>query len=93
MDRCLVEKCLVNLTKHWNGEISIASVEIFEISYWIWTVLIIILGIPLCLGILHYEWFDGDPQKRSLINRMMSSFVISQCIAGLAMHLFTGIMR
>ena len=93
MDECLVEKCLVNLTKHWKGEITMTSVDIFNISYWTWTALIVIFGIPLCLGILHYEWFEGDPQKRSLANRMMSGLVISQCLAGVAMHLFTGLMR
>ena len=93
MDECLVEKCLVNLTEHWKGEITMTSVDVFNISYWTWTVLIIIFGFPMCLGILHYERFDGDPQKRSLANRMMSNYVISQCTAGVAMHLFTGLMR
>ena len=37
-----------------------------------WTV-----GLGLLLGLIHYEKFGGDPQKRSLNNRLISSGVWS----------------
>ena len=36
------------------------------------------LGTALWSGVLHYEWFGGDPQKRSLGNRLISNGVITQ---------------
>ena len=39
------------------------------------------LGNALLLGILHYERFGGDPQKRSVRNRMASEMVL--CVASL----------
>ena len=40
------------------------------------------LGNALLLGILHYERFGGDPQKRSVRNRMASEMVL--CVASLS---------
>ena len=40
------------------------------------------LGNALLLGILHYERFGGDPQKRSVRNRMASEMVV--CVASLS---------
>ena len=93
MSECLVEKCQVNLTQHWSQEIPIQSLMIFDIFFWTCDALIIILGIPLNIGVVHYEWYGGDPQKRSLSNRMMSSFAIAQCTAGVTLHTFAGMMR
>ena len=40
------------------------------------------LGNTLLLGILHYEKFGGDPQKRGVRNRMASEMVV--CVASLS---------
>ena len=40
------------------------------------------LGNTLLFGILHYERFGGDPQKRSVRNRMASEMVV--CVASLS---------
>ena len=93
MDECLIETCRVNLTLNWSSEIPFSTLRGFDIFYWTCDSLIILLGIPLNLGIIHYEWFGGDSQKRSLSNRMMSSFAITQCTAGLILHTFAGMMR
>ena len=93
MYECLIEKCQVNVTQHWSGEIPIQSLRIFDIFFWTCDAVIIIFGIPVNIGIIHYEWYGGDPQKRSLSNRMMSSGVIAQCTAGVLLHTFVGMMR
>ena len=93
MYECLIEKCQVNVTQHWSNEIPIQSLRIFDIFFWTCNALIIIFGIPLNVGIIHYEWFGGDPQKRSLSNRMTTSFIIANCVAGTIEHIFTGIVR
>ena len=93
MSECLVEKCQVNLTLHWSQEIPSQSLMIFDIFFWTCDALIFIFGIALNISVIHYEWYGGDPQKRSLSNRMMSSFAITQCTAGLILHTFAGMMR
>ena len=93
MDTCIIEKCQINMTEHWSEKIPAVSLEIFDISYWTCAVLMMIFGIPLNVGIINYEWYGGDPQKRSLSNRMMSSFVIAHCFAGVNLHIFAGFMR
>ena len=93
MYECLIEKCQVNVTQHWSGEIPIQSLRIFDIFFWTFNALIIIFGIPLNIGIIHYEWYGGDPQKRSLSNRIISSSVIAQCTTGVLLQTFTGMMR
>ena len=93
MDTCIVEKCQINMTDHWSEKVAAVSLEIFDISYWTCAVLMMIFGIPLNVGIINYEWYGGDPQKRSLSNRMMSSYVIAHCIAGVNLHTFAGFMR
>ena len=93
MDTCIIEKCQINMTEHWSEKIPAVSLEIFDISYWTCAVLMMIFGIPLNVGIIHYEWYGGDPQKRSLSNQIMSSFVIAQCMDGVLLQTFAGMMR
>ena len=93
MDTCIVEKCHINMTVHWSGKVAEVSLRVFDISYWTCAILMMIFGIPLNVGIINYEWYGGDPQKRSLSNRMISSCVIAHCIAGVNLHTFAGFMR
>ena len=87
---CIIRKCLV---KNVSDQISVDELLDFDIAFWTWTVLMIVLGLPLNMGILYYEWYGGDPQKRSLVNRTISSFLIVNVTAGISFHTFTGIMR
>ena len=93
MEECVVEKCHVNLTRHWSGEIPTSSLMHYDIFYWTVNAIIILFGIPFNIGIIHYEWYGGDPQKRSLSNRMVTSGIIAQCTAGTTLITLTGIMR
>ena len=94
MDECLVEKCQVNLTEDWSGGIPLpTSLMVYDIFYWTNNAIVILFGIPLNIGIIHYEWYSGDPQKRSLSNRMISSAIIAQCAAGSTLISYSGIMR
>ena len=93
MSECVIEKCQVNMTQQWGQEIPTKSLEIFDIFFWTCDALMIIFGIPVNIGVIHFEWYGGDPQKRSLSNRMMSSGVIAQCTAGVLLHTFVGMMR
>ena len=69
-DECIISKCKVFI----NGSLNVdsANLRTFDVVYWTWTAVIFTIGIPLNLGILHYERFGGDPQKRSLTNRLTS---------------------
>ena len=86
---CLVEKCVVEI----EDNISESQWFYFDILYWTWTAIIISVGIPMNCLIVHYEWFGGDPQKRSLVNRVISSSVIANMSAGISMHMFTAMIR
>ena len=86
---CLVEECVVEI---YDG-VSNAQLFYFDILYWTWAAIIISFGIPMNCLIVHYEWFGGDPQKRSLSNRIISSSVIANISAGISMHTFTAMIR
>ena len=65
----------------------------FDVYFLISSAICWTLGTALWSGVLHYEWFGGDPQKRSLSNRMVTSGIIAQCTAGTTLITLTGIMR
>ena len=51
------------------------------------------LGNALLIGIIHYERFGGDPQKRSVRNRMASEMVVCVAIlSNLSIVMFLGEM-
>ena len=39
--------------------------------------LILLVGCPFVLGVMYYEYYGGDPMKRSLENRLISKMGIS----------------
>ena len=86
---CLVETCVVKI----EDNISEKQLFYFDILYWTWAAIIVLIGIPMNCLIVHYEWFGGDPQKRSLANRIISSSVIANISAGISMHTFTAMIR
>ena len=88
-ESCLVEKCVVEI----EDNITESQLYFFDILYWTWAAIIISVGIPMNCFIVHYEWFGGDPQKRSLVNRVTSSSVIANISAGISMHIFTAMIR
>ena len=40
------------------------------------------LGLPLHLILVHYEWYGGDSQKRSLGNRIITQCAIANLLWG-----------
>ena len=64
--------CNINFTQ---PEIDPLQLKIFDVCLWTSTVTAWTLGPLLMFGIIHYEKFGGDPQKRSLGNRLISSAV------------------
>ena len=86
---CLIEECVVEIY----DKVSNTQLFYFDTLYWTWAVIIISIGIPMNCLIVHYEWFGGDPQKRSLSNRIISSSVIANLAAGISMHTFTAMIR
>ena len=49
------------------------------------------LGNVLLIGIIHYEKFGGDPQKRSFRNRLTSEIVVcAACVSNLTIVIFLG---
>ena len=52
----------------------------------------IFISWPMYLGITHYEKFNGDPQKRGLLNKMASIFLLSS-VLDLTTQIFANGMR
>ena len=65
----------------------------FDIFFWTCTVLTMIIGVPLGLGIVQYEWYGGDTQKRSLGNRFASWGLITNMVSFTTIQGFVGLLR
>ena len=53
-----------------------------DLSMWGLCLVSLLLGLPLHLTLVHYEWYGGDSQKRSLGNRIISQCAIANLIFG-----------
>ena len=89
-DSCFLDKCLVKLE---NEITTTQDLFYFDITFWICFAIMVIIGIPFNFGLVHYEKFGGDPQKRSLTNRLTSSSIICSTVAGFAIQTLTAMMR
>lgn len=70
MDRGNIHHAIVHCVFHWvNPKVDPILTAHFDRVLWVSTALAWTIGPLLIYGILHYEWFGGDPQKRSLGNR------------------------
>ena len=70
MDRGSIDHAIVHCVFHWvNPKVDPNLTAHFDRVLWVCTALAWTIGPLLIYGILHYEWFGGDPQKRSLGNR------------------------
>ena len=74
---CKVLRCSVAITDVEVGE---NELWLFDIFFWTCAVLVVVVGSPLACLIVHYEWYGGDAQKRSLVNR--------QAVFGRLIHKF-----
>ena len=63
-------KCILSVKPH---DIDPSAIVIFDYMMWAATFAAWTLGSVLMFGIIHYERFGGDSQKRSLGNRLISS--------------------
>ena len=66
------------------SKVDSTTIDNFDTFFLISTAICWTFGLALWSGALHYERFGGDPQKRSLGNRLISSGVITQ-----ACYIFT----
>ena len=69
------------------------ELQVFDILYWSCVSLVVLVGIPIHLVIVHYEWYGGDPQKRSLVNRFMSNGVVSNIVSSVSILMLSGFLR
>ena len=75
--KCLVLDCYVDV----KDTIQADDLTKFDVFYWICTSFVLLYGIPLTVGLVHYEKYGGDPQKRSLANRFVSNVCICDMIS------------
>ena len=65
----------------------------FDISFWACVGMVLIFGLPLNCGIVYYEWFGGDPQKRSLGNQILSLGSLTHISSTILCYLFIILLR
>ena len=90
VDECKVLRCSVSIG---DTEVEDRELRFFDIFYWVCTTSTVVLGIPLACLIVHYEWYGGDPQKRSLVNRLMSNGVVTNIISSISILMLPGFLR
>ena len=72
--------CLFNWT---NPDVQETTITYYDTLLWTFALINWTIGLSMMMGILHYERFGGDPQKRGLANRLISCGILSllaQCI-------------
>ena len=86
---CLLEACWIQI----RDEDYQIGLEHFDFLYWVVVSLMVTFGLPLNLLIIHFEILGGDPQKRSLTNRLSTKALIFAVMASLSQQLFLGTLR
>ena len=66
---------------HSEETLSDDDLWLFDKVFWSVSTVSLLLGFMLGVCIVHYEWYGGDPQKRSLANRVMSNACIADTLA------------
>ena len=86
---CVILNCFVDV----DDTILTDDLDSFDVYYWICTAFVLLFGIPITVGIVHYELNAGDPQKRSLGNRFVSKGAVSCLVSALSIECFVGSLR
>ena len=86
---CLVDDCWIRIEEEVDPQV----LKCFDVLYGIVTFLLLVLGLPLNLAVIHYERFGGDSQKRSLNNRFTSYAVVFGMIETINLQVFLGFVR
>ena len=66
----------LNFTKHWHLEDEQATSPFMAVFFFLNFILVIFVGCPLYLFIVHFEHFGNDPQKRRLSNMILTNICI-----------------
>ena len=86
---CVLEHCWLEI----KDKITEDELYYFDICFCISTSVLLTVGVPLNLAIIHHEWYGGDGQKRSLPNRFMSNSVLCDMLASISIQTFTALLR
>ena len=84
-----VANCSLTVGQDWKNHWSVYH----DVVMWVLGVACLTLGNGLTAGIVHYEWFGGDPQKRSLGNRLSSHVALSWMAASVTRTAYTLLFR
>ena len=77
------ESCFQNSSL--NKTLEVDKDGLFQIDVIIWvTIPLLLIGNVFLSWLVHFEWYGGDPQKRSVNNRLISSFLICIMICNVA---------
>ena len=83
---CVIEACYLNFSS------SRISVYV-DLSLWTSLVLVCIIGVPINFAVAYYDWYGGDPQKRSLGNRIISVGSLTNILSTLLCFLLAMAIR
>ena len=64
-----------------------------DLAFWLSFVMVCLVGLPIQAAIVHYDWYGGDQQKRSLGNRIVSMGTISNLLSSISALIFPIFVR
>ena len=64
-----------------------------DLLMWTSLILVCLIGAPINLTIVYYDWYGGDPQKRSLGNRIISVGSLANIFSTLCCFLLAVFIR
>ena len=68
----------------FTGDIEASDIDAFDCVLWTAVFFNFVLVLPLMAFFGHYERFGGDPQKRSLGNRLISHYILAGMLETIA---------
>ena len=83
---CVIEACYLNFS---SSPIS----AYVDLPLWTSLVLVCIIGVPINFAVAYYDWYGGDPQKRSLGNRIISVGSLANIFSTLCCFLLAVFIR
>ena len=86
IDKCIIDACYMSFPY--------SPIPAYvDIALWSSLVLVCIIGIPISIAFVFYDWYGGDPQKRSLGNQILSVGSLTHISSTIFCYLFIILLR
>ena len=87
MENSSIDMSNINYTKHWHLEEEQATSPGMVLLFLFCFILVILVGCPMLISIVHFEHFGGDPQKRRLSNMILTNVCIFAALYSITFYI------